>query len=102
MIAPRPRIRTFWPEAAPKMMKNEPKSKPAKAKEASPTMSGSSPTGSGNLEEKPRLSEHEKKANHIASGVLLFHYCVDSGVGFSEWFMKWTDKIREAQGIERG
>ena len=25
-------------------------------------------SSSGNLEEKPRLSEHEKKANHIASG----------------------------------
>ncbi len=25
-------------------------------------------SSSGNLDEKPRLSEHEKKANHIASG----------------------------------
>ena len=30
---------------------------------------GSANAGSANgLEEKPRLSEHEKKANHIASG----------------------------------
>ena len=30
---------------------------------------GSANAGSSNgLEEKPRLSEHEKKANHIASG----------------------------------
>jgi hypothetical protein len=38
-------------------------------KESSPAMSSSSPNGSGNMEEKPRLSEHEKKANHIASGM---------------------------------
>jgi len=37
----------------------------------SPTREGSANAGSanGNLEEKPRLSEHEKKANHIASGI---------------------------------
>ena len=36
----------------------------------SPAREGSANAGSssGNLEEKPRLSEHEKKANHIASG----------------------------------
>ena len=36
----------------------------------SPKREGSANEGSsnGNLEEKPRLSEHEKKANHIASG----------------------------------
>jgi len=35
----------------------------------SPTREGSANAGSsnGNPEEKPRLSEHEKKANHIAS-----------------------------------
>ncbi len=31
-------------------------------------MNGSS---SGNLDDKPRLSEHEKKANHIASGTSI-------------------------------
>jgi hypothetical protein len=39
----------------------------------SPTQrEGSANAGSsnGNLDEKPRLSEHEKKANHIASGIL--------------------------------
>jgi hypothetical protein len=38
----------------------------------SPAREGSVNAGSssGNLEEKPRLSEHEKKANHIASGNL--------------------------------
>lgn len=37
----------------------------------SPAREGSANAGSssGNLEEKPRLSEHEKKANHIASGI---------------------------------
>jgi hypothetical protein len=36
----------------------------------SPAREGSANAGSsnGNAEEKPRLSEHEKKANHIASG----------------------------------
>ena len=36
----------------------------------SPAREGSVNAGSsnGNLDEKPRLSEHEKKANHIASG----------------------------------
>lgn len=36
----------------------------------SPAREDSANAGSanGNLEEKPRLSEHEKKANHIASG----------------------------------
>jgi hypothetical protein len=35
----------------------------------SPAREGSANAGSSNgLEEKPRLSEHEKKANHIASG----------------------------------
>lgn len=27
------------------------------------------PSSSGNVDDKPRLSEHEKKANHIASGL---------------------------------
>lgn len=42
---------------------------------SSPTMSASSPhreqsgSASGDTEEKPRLSEKEKKANHIASGI---------------------------------
>lgn len=37
----------------------------------SPAREGSANAGSsnGNLDEKPRLSEHEKKANHIASGL---------------------------------
>jgi len=41
---------------------------------ASPAREGSANAGSsnGNLEEKPRLSEHEKKANHIASGMAFF------------------------------
>jgi hypothetical protein len=41
---------------------------------ASPTREGSANAGSsnGNLDEKPRLSEHEKKANHIASGIFVF------------------------------
>jgi hypothetical protein len=40
----------------------------------SPAREGSANAGSssGNLEEKPRLSEHEKKANHIASGSYSF------------------------------
>ena len=40
----------------------------------SPAREGSANAGSsnGNLEEKPRLSEHEKKANHIASGKAFF------------------------------
>lgn len=37
----------------------------------SPAREGSANAGSANgLEDKPRLSEHEKKANHIASGML--------------------------------
>jgi len=42
----------------------------------SPAREGSANAGSsnGNLEEKPRLSEHEKKANHIASGNITFCY----------------------------
>jgi hypothetical protein len=28
-------------------------------------------SSNGNLDEKPRLSEHEKKANHIASGTAI-------------------------------
>lgn len=41
----------------------------------SPAREGSANAGSvnGNLEEKPRLSEHEKKANHIASGTVHSH-----------------------------
>ena len=41
----------------------------------SPAREGSANAGSssGNLEEKPRLSEHEKKANHIASGNQPYH-----------------------------
>jgi heteromeric Ino2p/Ino4p transcription factor len=37
----------------------------------SPAREGSANAGSSNenLDEKPRLSEHEKKANHIASGM---------------------------------
>jgi hypothetical protein len=36
----------------------------------SPAREGSANAGSSNgLDEKPRLSEHEKKANHIASGL---------------------------------
>ena len=57
------------------------KEKPAKSADevdvktnmsTSPTREGSANAGSsnGNLDEKPRLSEHEKKANHIASGEL--------------------------------
>jgi hypothetical protein len=39
----------------------------------SPTREDSANAGSSNgLEEKPRLSEHEKKANHIASGLFAF------------------------------
>ena len=49
---------------------------PADADQVKPNMStspareGSANAGSsnGNLDDKPRLSEHEKKANHIASG----------------------------------
>lgn len=45
---------------------------------SSPAREGSANAGSsnGNLEEKPRLSEHEKKANHIASGITpIVQYC---------------------------
>jgi hypothetical protein len=40
----------------------------------SPAREGSANAGSsnGNSDEKPRLSEHEKKANHIASGKLFY------------------------------
>lgn len=39
----------------------------------SPAREGSANAGSSNgLDEKPRLSEHEKKANHIASGLPSF------------------------------
>ncbi len=45
----------------------------------SPAREGSANAGSSNgLEEKPRLSEHEKKANHIASGKIFrvsFYAC---------------------------
>ena len=34
---------------------------------------GGPPSSNGNAEEKPRLSEHEKKANHIASGKVPLH-----------------------------
>jgi len=37
-------------------------------REGSENGANSSSNGGNNLEEKPRLSEHEKKANHIASG----------------------------------
>lgn len=50
----------------------------------SPAREGSANTSSanGNPEDKPRLSEHEKKANHIASGKQIpihssFHVCID-------------------------
>jgi hypothetical protein len=44
----------------------------------SPAREGSANAGSsnGNLDEKPRLSEHEKKANHIASGSFVFFIAV--------------------------
>jgi heteromeric Ino2p/Ino4p transcription factor len=43
----------------------------------SPAREGSANAGSsnGNSDEKPRLSEHEKKANHIASGKLPILLC---------------------------
>jgi len=46
-------------------------SKSSPVMSASPAREGSANAGSsnGNVEEKPRLSEHEKKANHIASGM---------------------------------
>jgi hypothetical protein len=43
----------------------------------SPAREGSANAGSSNgLEEKPRLSEHEKKANHIASGKKCSASCI--------------------------
>lgn len=36
----------------------------------SPMRDSNEDGSNGNLDEKPRLSEHEKKANHIASGML--------------------------------
>lgn len=47
---------------------------PSSKMSTSPTREGSVNAGSsnGNLEEKPRLSEHEKKANHIASGMNFY------------------------------
>ena len=41
-------------------------SSPGQGREASVNGSATS----NNVEEKPRLSEHEKKANHIASGTV--------------------------------
>jgi hypothetical protein len=45
---------------------------------SSPKREGSenanSSSNNGNLDEKPRLSEHEKKANHIASGMHIPFY----------------------------
>lgn len=55
--------------------------KEAEVKDEAANMSASSPNGSqaGNgIEEKPRLSEGEKKANHIASGLCSpFALCSD-------------------------
>jgi hypothetical protein len=46
----------------------------------SPAREGSANAGSsnGNLDEKPRLSEHEKKANHIASGQSTLGVVIES------------------------
>ncbi len=48
----------------------------------SPAREGSANAGStnGNLEEKPRLSEHEKKANHIDYGKTFFSTLVVSQI----------------------
>jgi heteromeric Ino2p/Ino4p transcription factor len=43
---------------------------PNGAREAS-----ANPSSSGNMDDKPRLSEHEKKANHIASGLYSSFPC---------------------------
>lgn len=53
----------------------------------SPAREGSANAGSsnGNLDEKPRLSEHEKKANHIASG---------TGSKFSDPFPPSPSRLR--------
>lgn len=52
----------------------------------SPAREGSANANSssnGNLDEKPRLSEHEKKANHIASGMYIFIRSLISSLSLS-------------------
>lgn len=57
----------------------------------SPPREGSANPGSANgLDEKPRLSEHEKKANHIASGEFTLYslsqisYAI-ARFGYGQW-----------------
>lgn len=73
----------------------------------SPAREGSANAGSsnGNLDEKPRLSEHEKKANHIASGrtipSLAHKACF--GTLWTEADMRTEQKRRQAirEGFDR-
>ena len=61
----------------------------------SPAREGSANAGSsnGNLDEKPRLSENEKKANHIASGELALLDWLTGRQELVVWFLKaWADR----------
>lgn len=84
----------------------------------SPAREGSANAGSsnGNQDEKPRLSEHEKKANHIASGK-IYPFCIPANhaslvivanikfqsrnadkqsakvsIALPSWYQDWRDK----------
>jgi hypothetical protein len=66
----------------------------------SPAREGSANAGSANgLEEKPRLSEHEKKANHIASG--MCYAVVDVWGSFGPWVHHATFWIGVGFGLMR-
>lgn len=71
---------------------------------SSPGREGSANAGSanGNAEEKPRLSEHEKKANHIASGILPCYSPFDPSVKWSSLTDGTTAEQKRRQAIREG
>lgn len=66
---------------------------PSSKMSTSPAREGSANAGSANgLDEKPRLSEHEKKANHIASGVFISY-------PISETAFLWRQEVAMHAGM---
>lgn len=57
---------------------------------------------SNNVEEKPRLSEHEKKANHIASGMVTSHFTPAAWrMGANSFFTEQKRRQAIREGFDR-
>lgn len=75
---------------------------PSSKMSTSPAREGSANAGSANsLDEKPRLSEHEKKANHIASG-MYFHSTFSEHVIPFEYKLTVRIEQKRRQAIREG